>query len=198
MKPTLRLLACAAALAFTSVRAQAVAEPIDHRAELRALVTTYETAINSGDLTPLAPLFDADTTGVTVDNQTFRTFAELKAIHDRFRAEFPGVVYRVKLTPVPSLLSDTLAVAHGTADEYVKTSAGEFTYTSTWTVVFRRTDTGWKLVRSQMTMDPFNNSIVRFLQKKAIYTYALTTLAAGVVLGLLLGAAFRRRHPTPA
>lgn len=172
-------------------------EPPDHRAELRALATTYETAINTGDLAPLTPLFDANTTGVTVDNQTFRTFDELKAIYAKFHADFPGVVYRVKLSPVPSLIEGNLAVAHGTTEEFVKTSAGEFTYTSTWSVVLRRTDTGWKLVRSQMTMDPFNNSIVRFLQKKAVYTYALTTLAAGIVLGLLLGAVFRRhRSPT--
>lgn len=163
--------------------------------ELRALKATYETAINSGDLTPLAPLFDADTTGVTVDNQSFHTFAELKAIYDRFHAEFPGVVYRVKLDASPSLLSGDLAVAHGTAEEFVKTSAAEFIYPSSWTVVLRRTDAGWKLVRSQVTMDPFHNSIVTALRKKALLTCGLGSLAAGLVLGLLTGLVLRRRKP---
>lgn len=196
MKTRLHLLAYAAFLALTSAYAQPAAEPIDHRSELRALAATYETAINSGDLAPLAPLFDANTTGVTVDNQTFHTFDELKAIYDRFHAEFPGVVYRVKLSTVPSLIEGNLAVAHGTADEFVKTSAGEFTYTSTWTVVLRRTDTGWKLVRSQMTMDPFNNSIVRLLQKKAVLTYGLGGIVLGLALGIFLGLAFRRHRGT--
>lgn len=196
MKTILRHLLTLAAtllgLAATATQAATPTEDPRHE-ELRALKTTYETAISSGDLTPLAVLFDEGSSGVTVDNQSFRTFAELKAIYDRFHADFPGVVYRIKLAAEPSLLSGDLAVAHGTAEEFVKTSAGEFSYTSTWTVVLRRTDTGWKLVRSQVTMDPFNNSIVRFLQKKSLLTYGLTALAAGLALGLLLGAAFRRR-----
>lgn len=170
------------------------ASPDDYHTELRALKTTYENAINGGDLAPLASLFDAGSSGVTVHNQSFRTFAELKAIYDRFRAEFPGVVYRVKLDAEPSLLEGNLAIAHGTAEEYVKTSAGEFSYPSTWTIVLRRTDSGWKLVRSQITMDPFRNSIVAFLGKKSSLTYGLVGLASGVLLGLLIGFVFFRRR----
>ncbi len=178
------------ALTLTSTHAQS---PTDLRAELRQLKTTYETALASGDLTHLEPLFDAETSGVTVDNQSFHSFAELKAIYDRFHAAFPGVVYRVKLDAEPSLLSGNLAVAHGTADEFVKTSAGEFTYTSTWTAVMKRTDTGWKLVRSQVTMDPFNNSIVTFFEKKARVTYGLGGLVLGAALGMLLNRVLRKR-----
>ena len=76
------LLACT--LLFGS--ALHAATPADYHAELRALKTTYENAINSGDLAPLATLFDADTTGVTVDNQSFRSFAELKAIYELLEA----------------------------------------------------------------------------------------------------------------
>ncbi|MCX6938811.1 MAG: DUF4440 domain-containing protein [Verrucomicrobia bacterium] len=195
MKRLRHLLALAATfLGLASIQAATPPADVLHE-ELRALKTTYETAIASGDLAPLAPLFDAGSSGVTVDNQSFRTFAELQAIYDRFHADFPGVVYRIKLAAEPSLLSGDLAVAHGTAEEFVKTAAGEFTYTSTWTAVLRRTDAGWKLVRSQVTMDPFRNSIVAFLQKKAVLTYVLTALAAGVALGLLLGLALRRRTP---
>lgn len=197
MKTTLRLLLALAATLLSLAAAQAATPTEDPRhEELRALKTTYETAISSGDLTPLAALFDEDSSGVTVDNQSFRTFAELKAIYDRFHADFPGVVYRIKLDAEPSLLAGDLAIAHGTAEEFVKTSAGEFTYTSTWTVVLRRTNAGWKLVRSQVTMDPFRNSIVTFLQKKSSLTYGLAALASGLALGLLLGLALRRRTPT--
>lgn len=175
-------------------RAQTPADTARHE-ELRALKATYETALASGDLTPLASLFDADSSGVTVDNQPFRNFAELKAIYDRFHADFPGVVYRVKLDAEPSLLSGDLAITHGTAEEFVKTTAAEFTYTSTWTVVLRRTDAGWRLVRSQVTMDPFRNSIVTFLQKKSVLTYAIAALAAGLTLGVLLTLTLRRRTP---
>jgi ketosteroid isomerase-like protein len=169
--------------------------PSDYRNELRQLATTYETAINTGDLAPLASLFDTDTTGVTVDNQSFRTFAELKAIYTRFHADFPGVVYRIKLDPTPSLLTADLAIAHGTAEEFVKTKAGEFSYISNWTAVLRRTEAGWKLVRSQVTMDPFRNSVVTFLAQKAKFTYGLIGISVGLIVGFLLGRVVRKRIP---
>ncbi len=197
MKTTLRRLFALTFLGLSVAHAAPPTEAALHD-ELRALKASYETALSSGDLKPLAPLLDAGSSGVTVDNQSFRTFAELQAIYDRFHADFPGVVYRVKLDAQPTLLSGDLAIAHGTAEEFVKTSAAEFTYTSTWTAVLRRTDAGWKLVRSQVTMDPFRNSIVTFLQKKSLLTYSLTSLVAGVIIGLLLGAVFRRRSATSA
>lgn len=187
------LLACA--LLFGSAALHA-ATPADYHAELRALKTTYENAINSGDLAPLATLFNADTTGVTVDNQSFRSFAELKSIYERFHAAFPGVVYKIQLDAEPSQLFQDIAITHGTAKEYVKTAAAEFSYTSTWTVVLRRTDSGWKLVRSQVTMDPFRNSIVSFFEQKAKVTYGIGGLIAGLLTGLLAGRWVARRRAT--
>ena len=109
-------------------------------------------------------------------------------------AHSPKVNVSEQSNPTPKfLLAGDLAIAHGTAEEFVKTSAKEFTYISSWTAVLRRTDTGWKLVRSHVTMDPFRNSIVTFLQKKSSLTYGLTALVAGLTLGLLLGTVFRRR-----
>jgi hypothetical protein len=191
----IRILIGLGLVALTLPSARALS-PIDPHAELRELKTTYEKALSSGDLSPLESLFDANSSGVTVDNQSFHTFAELKAIYAKFHADFPGVVYQVALDAEPSVIEGNLAIARGTAKESVKTSAGEFTYTSTWTIVLRRTDAGWKLVRSQVTMDPFNNSIVTFLQKKAVLTYGLGGIALGLALGVFLGLAFRRRTPT--
>ncbi len=163
-------------------------------AELRQWVPIYEKAISSGDLSSLEPLFDAGTSGVVVNNQSFKSFDELKAIYAKFYADFPGVVYKVTLNPAPSQLFGDLAVAHGTCDEYVKTAAGnEFTYTSTWTAVLRRVDGKWKLVRSQVTMDPFQNSIVQYFVKKAEMGYGFGGLAIGVIGGLLAGFLLKRR-----
>ena len=122
MKTRLHLLACSALLAFTSAYGQAAVSPTDYHAELRQLKATYETALSSGDLSPLESLFDANSSGVTVDNQSFRTFAELKAIYAKFHADFPGGVYQVTLDAEPSLIEGNLAVARGTAKELVKTS----------------------------------------------------------------------------
>jgi hypothetical protein len=174
------------------------ATPDELHNELRSLKSTYETAINTGHFAPLETLFDAGTTGVTVDNQTFRSFAELKAIFERFQTQFPGVVYRVELKPDISVLEGDLAIATGTADEYVKTAAGEFRYVSSFTAVLRRTPAGWKLLRSQVTMDPFRNSIVNFFEQKAKVTYGLFGVVLGGVLGLLLGRIRAKNRTTEA
>lgn len=161
--------------------------------ELRQLKTLYETALSSGDLTPLAPLFTPESSGVVVDNQTFKTFEDLKSIHERFRASFPGVIYRIKVNPELSKLYGDVAVAHGTCGEYVKTSAGEFTYTSNWTAVLRRVDGQWKLVRSQVTMDPFRNSVVQhFLSRTKLY-FGGGALALGLIVGLLAGRSMAKK-----
>src|ERR1043166_2178984 len=154
---------------ISTCRAAAAAEEKLH-AELRELKAVYEKAISSGDLAPLEALFAPDSSGVVVDNQPFKTFAELKGIYDRFRAQFPNLIYKITVNPELSQLYGDLAVARGTCDEYVKTNNGEFRYTSSFTAVLRRTDNGWKLVRSQVTMDPFGNSIVRtFLGGHKLY-----------------------------
>jgi ketosteroid isomerase-like protein len=189
-------LAAITACPIPSLQAATAAEEKLH-VELRQLKTAYEKAVDTGDFTPLQSLFGPDTTGVVVDNRAFKTFAELKAIDEKFRADFPGVVYRVTLKPELSQLYGDIAVAHGTADEYVKTSAGEFTYTSSFTAVLRRTEAGWKLIRSQVTMDPFRNSIVQhFLSRTKTY-FGLGGLAIGAIVGFLIGRAAGRRNLTP-
>jgi len=178
--------------AFPALQAATAADEKLHE-ELRQLKAAYEKAVNTGDFAPLESLFAPDTTGVVVDNRPFKSFAELKAIDERFRADFPGLVYRVTLKPELSQLYGDIAVAHGTADEYVKTSAGEFTYTSSFTAVMRRTDAGWKLIRSQVTMDPFRNSVVQhFLSRTKTY-FGLGGLALGAIAGFLIGRASGRK-----
>ena len=190
---TLALLSIVLLLSGAGGASHAAAANEKFHEELRQLKTLYEKAISTGDYAPLQSLFAPDTTGVVVDNQLFKTFAELKAIDERFRADFPGVVYRVTINPELSQLYGDIAVAHGTADEYVKTSAGEFTYTSRFTAVLRRTEAGWKLIRSQVTMDPFRNSIVQhFLSRTKIY-FGTGALVVGLLVGFLIGRASGRR-----
>lgn len=159
--------------------------------ELRQLKAVYENAINTGDFSQLESVFDAASSGVVVDNQPFKTPADLKAIYARFHASLPGVVYRIKLNPEKSLILDNLAVAYGTGEEYVKTDAGEFNYTTSFTAVLRRDDQQkWKLVRSQFTMDPFKNSVVQYFITKTKLYFGGGALGVGLIGGFILGRLF--------
>ena len=165
--------------------------------ELRQLKTVYENAINSGDLSKLEAVFDSGSSGVVVDNQLFKSPADLKAIYDRFHASLPGVIYRIKLNPEKSLLFGNVAVAYGTGEEYVKTDAGEFNYTTNFTAVLRRDDKQqWKLVRSQFTMDPFKNSVVQYFVSKTKLYFGGGALAVGLIGGFILGRLFAPKSKT--
>lgn len=161
--------------------------------ELRQLKSVYETAINSGNLDPLAPLFTSETSGVVVNNQTYANLGELKGIYDKFRADFPGVEYHVSMDAAPSLIYGDIAVARGTCNESVTVKGKSFTYTSNWTAVLRRVDGQWKLIRAQFTMDPFGSSIVDYFVTKARTTYGGGGLVIGLVVGLVLARSRRSK-----
>lgn len=163
--------------------------------ELRALHTVYENAINTGNLAPLAALFTPETSGVVVNNQTFSSFAELTAIYEKFHSSFPGTVYRIKMDPALSQLYGDIAVAHGTCEETVKMPVGEFAYTSHWTAVLRRSAGQWKLIRSQVTMDPFSSSIVEYFVRQAKLWFGLGGVIIGLAAGFFLARILARRRP---
>lgn len=169
----------------SAVRPLAAADDAKAHDELRQLLAVYEKAINSGDLASLESFFSPESSGVVVDNQPFKNFAELKAIYSQFHASFPGTIYHIKMDAEPSQLFGDVAVAHGTCDEAVKMGAGEFTYTSHWTAVLKHDNGQWKLVRSQFTMDPFRSSIVQYFVRQTKLYAGLGGLAAGLVIGFI-------------
>lgn len=176
----------------------AAADEAQVRDELRQLLAVYEKAINSGDVSPLETLFAPETTGVVVDSQPFKNFAELKVIYDDFHATFPGSIYRIKMNSEPSLLFGDIAIAHGTCEESVKMGSSEFPYTSQWTAALKRDNGQWKLLRSQFTMDPFRSSIVQYFVFRAKLIFGLSGLALGALLGFLAAWLFGKRRLAPS
>jgi ketosteroid isomerase-like protein len=156
--------------------------------ELRGLKKAYEDAVNSGNLAPLAPVFGPQSSGVVATNEEFHTLAEMQAIFDRFKNSLgPDYIYRVKLNPERSLIYGDIAVARGTSDEYVKSNGHEFNLTTRWTAVLRRENGQWHLLRSQVSMDPFHNSVTDHFFASVKRIYGGGGLAIGAVLGLLFG-----------
>ena len=163
--------------------------------ELRGLKKTYEDAVNSGNLAPLAPAFCPQTSGVVATNEEFHTLDEMQQIFDRFKSSLgPGSTYRVTLNPERSLIYGDMAVVRGTSNEYVKTGKGnEFNLTTRWTAVLRRENGQWHLLRSQVSMDPFHNSVTDYFFASIKQLYGGGGLALGLVIGILLGYLGRRR-----
>ena len=163
--------------------------------ELRGLKKTYEDAVNSGNLAPLAAAFGPQTSGVVATNEEFHTLDEMQQIFDKFKSTLgPDYVYRVTLNPERSLIYGDIAVARGTSDEYVKSNGHEFKLTTRWTAVLRRENGQWHLLRSQVSMDPFHNSVTDYFFASVKKIYGGGGLAIGLVIGLLLGYLFAGRR----
>jgi len=163
--------------------------------ELRGLKKSYEDAVNSGNLAPLAPVFGPQTSGVVATNEEFHTLDEMQQIFDRFKSTLgPGYIYRVTLNPERSLIYGDIAVCRGTSDEYIKSGSGnEFKLQTRWTAVLQRENGQWYLLRSQVSMDPFHNSVSDYFFGSVKRIYGGGGLAIGLVAGVLLGYLARGR-----
>jgi ketosteroid isomerase-like protein len=174
-----------------SAPAQTVAPLPDEEAlhqELRDMKKIYEDAVNSGDMTPLAPIFNQETSGVVALNQEFHSLQEMQKIFDDFKKDLgPGYVYRVKLNPERSQIFGDIAVARGTSDEYAKSYGHEYNLTTRWTAVLRRENGHWRLIRSQVTMDPLHNSVLDAIISSITWTSLGWGAAVGAVVGLIAG-----------
>ena len=199
MKLSLRFaLAIPLAVLAASNCSRAADEDPAHAA-LRQIKTTYETAVRTGDLTPLKPLFAPETTAVMLLGQEVTSFAELEQ-HWKFVRDLigPGGSYTTTLKPETSLIFGDIALSRGTSDELVKTGSGrEFAFTSRWTAVSRRVGSEWKVIRLHGSMDPVSNVFTALFLQRAKLTYGL----GGLVLGAVLGAgamALRKRRSAAA
>jgi hypothetical protein len=164
--------------------------------ELRGLKKIYEDAVNSGNLAPLAPVFGPQTSGVVATNEEFHTLDEMQQIFDRFKNTLgPGYIYRVTLNPERSLIYGDIAVCRGTSDEYIKSGSGnEFKLQTRWTAVLQRENGQWHLLRSQVSMDPFHNSVSDYFFGSVKKIYGGGGLAIGLLAGVLLGYLARGRR----
>lgn len=186
-------------LQFTLVQAAAQSTPPESNSnsvpdeevmhqELRDLKKVYEDAVNSGDLTPLAPAFGPETSGVVALNEQFQTLAEMQRIFDHFKNMLgPGYVYKVTLNPERSLIYGNIAITRGTSEEFITSNGHQFKLLTRWSATLRRENGHWRLLRSHVSMDPFHNEVTDYFFSSIKKMYGGGGLAIGVAIGGLLG-----------
>jgi ketosteroid isomerase-like protein len=163
---------------------------LEHDKEaLRALKTTYETAIAQGDIESLEPFLAEDFTGVMV---TGESITGMQGLLDYWATlqDYLGDngIYTVELLPNDTLFVDSIAITSGSTRDSVTISSGEvFEFTSEWTAIARKEGESWKLVRIQATMDPINNPFIEKIGSlKLIATAGIAALAAAVLVALVM------------
>ncbi|MEO7651105.1 MAG: nuclear transport factor 2 family protein [Bryobacteraceae bacterium] len=166
------------------------ADPMDSEwAKIRQLESVYEEAVTKNDVEKLRPIVAKGFHGVLVNGREVNGFDDLVTANQEIRQLIgAGGVYRIKISHKPGTMIGDVAIAHGTADEMVKTGGGkEFSFQSFWTVNLIKEDGQWKLFRIQATLDPVNNVFVKDTLKFVQIAFG----AGGIVLGVLAGFVLR-------
>jgi ketosteroid isomerase-like protein len=161
---------------------------------LRALGASYEKAINSGDLNPLASSLSSTASAVFLTNDEVQGLPAMQAFFDDIKKRLgEGSSYTVKLVPDDTQFFGDTALAHGAADETVRLGNGSsFTYTTRWTALLRKLDGIWKAERLHVSLNPIDNPIVAARSKAQSWLVGVVAALAGIVLGFLM-ARLRRK-----
>ena len=133
-----------AALALPAVAgAQGKTDPL-----LDKLNAEFTAAFNAKDAARLASFYTEDASLMPPNQPLVKGRPNIEAY---WRGAFEQGVANLQLRPVDSAVSGTVGYEAGTAVVTVKTPGGLVKETSKYVVVFKRTDTGWK-----MAYDIFN------------------------------------------
>lgn len=160
----------------------------EEREQLRAIQAVFENAVENNSLEDLRPYIDSDFSIVTFTDKSFDDFESFINAWKTSRQKMIGKgTFTTKLNPETSLFFDDIAIGKGCAQNTMVDNKGQlFEYTSNWTVIFKRTDDSWKIVRSHSSLDPFGNPVlVNHVKHKivasSILAFVLGSVACSVV-----------------
>jgi len=165
------------------------------RAALRVIKASYEEAVNTGNLSKLAPYASKDVTGVMVTGEAVQGFEGLQAYWKKIQDLIgPGGSYQVNVNVDKTDLVGDVAVSRGSTAETVRLPNGkELKFSSLWTAICRKEGGAWKVTRMQATMDPVNNVFVATKLNTAKLLAGVGGLLLGAVL-VVLTALLRRKR----
>lgn len=162
----------------------------DHNA-LRKIKVVYEDAMNSGDLDKLRPYVTNGFTAVMATGEEVKGIDELKAFWVSVKEKLGGnVTYHVSVEPELSDLYGDIAIARGKATESIGMGSRKVDLQTTWMAILHKENGQWKGIRSQATINAFQNPVIDLLSKKTKLIFGAGGLILGIFIGLLIP--FRR------
>jgi len=153
------------------------------RAALREIKKAYETAVNEGKPSDLAPYLSESVTAVMVTDEEVTGLAGLEAYWRKIQDLIgKGGTYKVQVQVDKTDLFGDLAISRGTTTELVHLASGkDFHYSARWTTVCRRENGAWKLLRMHSSMDPIQNEFVKASKSAGQWIWGGTGLAIGAI-----------------
>ena len=176
------------------------AEEADHEIhqELRAVLTTVENAINSGNYDAMLPVISDNIRATTITQEVMSNRAEVSAY---FKKWFGPGGYLKKLDmhftadALTELSPDkTWGLVRGSGIEtYTLADGRQYPMKTRWTAVLgKEADGKWRLRAIHIGTNFLDNPVLDDA-KHAVVRYACIAGAVGLVIGLLVGFLFGRR-----
>lgn len=162
---------------------------------LRALGASYEKAINSGDLSSLAPSLTTTASAVFLTSDEVKGLPAMQAFFDDIKKRLgPGSSYQVKLLPDDTQFFGDTALAHGSAEESVTMAGKTLSYTTRWTALLRKLEGTWKAERLHVSLNPIDNPIISARSKAQIWLVGIVASLSGALVGFLIARRRRGSH----
>jgi ketosteroid isomerase-like protein len=170
------------------------------RAALRMLRTNYMEAVNSGDLSRIAPHVSKDLTAVMVTGEEVKGFDGLAAYWKKTQDLIgPGGSYHQTVNADQTDLYNDVAVSRGNTEDIVRLGNGkELRFASYWTAICRKEENAWKVIRMEATMNPVDNVFISLQLQRTKLVCGIGGIAAGAILILIINFFRCRAGQAPA
>ncbi len=176
------------------------AEEADHEIhqELRGILTTVQTAVNSGNYDAMLPVLSKDIRATTITQEVMSGHEQVSAYFKHWFGP-GGFLKKLDMTFTADALTElspdkTWGVVRGSGMErYTLADGRQYDMPTRWTAtVVKEADGKWRLRTIHFGTNFLDNPILT-AAKHAVVKYAAIAGGVGLVLGLLLGFLIGRR-----
>lgn len=159
------------------------------REALREVQARFEQAVRDNQIKRMRADVADSFSFVSFTDKAFDDFDAFQTQWGKTRDEMVGSgSFTTQLNPEPSIFVGDLAVCKGNALNHMVDRNGKaFEFTSHWTVIFRRTEEGWKAMRAHNSLDPFANPMLIHGVKQRIIKIGALAFLVGVLVGSMMG-----------
>lgn len=160
----------------------------EDREKLRHIQSVFENAVKNNTIDDLKSYADPEFSFVSFTDRSFSDFDSFSQQWSSTRKEMVGSGnFSTTLEPEPSLFVDDIAICHGNSQNNMVNNKGvAFEFTSHWTVVFKRREGEWKILRAHNSLNPFSNPMLKHAVKVTIFKTSLFAFIVGGVICSLL------------
>lgn len=154
------------------------------REALRSLQQVFQNAVKNNTIEDMREHVADDFSFVSFTDKSFGNFDEFAKQWKITRDEMIGDGSFVsELNPESALFEGDVAICKGNAsNQMVDIKGNSFDYSSNWTVIFKQTADGWKVLRAHNSLDPFANPMLISHVKKKVFKYSAVAFAIGGIV----------------